>query len=151
MNIVLTTTIEPQHLEMFLEADPSEEIVQNYLNHGRVYLLMNDQEVMGGYVLIETRPHTMELVNVVVKDDHKRKGYGKQLVFHAIETAKGHGVLTLELGTGNSSIMQLKLYQKCGFRMVSIVPDFFTRHYEEPIYEEGLLCRDMIRLAIHFK
>lgn len=30
--------------------------------------------------------------------------------------------------------------------MKTIDRDFFTRHYEEPIFENGLECRDMVRL-----
>jgi ribosomal protein S18 acetylase RimI-like enzyme len=55
---------------------------------------------------------------------------------------------TLEVGTGNSSIGQLALYQKCGFRITGIDYNYFIRHYDEPIFENGIPCRDMIRLAI---
>ncbi|MNW16937.1 putative N-acetyltransferase YvbK [compost metagenome] len=44
--------------------------------------------------------------------------------------------------------MQLYLYQKCGFRIVGVDVDFFVRHYEEAIEENGIPCRDMIRLAM---
>lgn len=56
------------------------------------------------------------------------------------------GFETVEIGTGNSSIDQLAFYQKCGFRIAAIDPDFFIRHYPEPIFENGIQCRDMIRL-----
>lgn len=42
---------------------------------------------------------------------------------------------------------QLYLYQKCGFRMTSIDRDFFVRHYAEPIIENGLVLKDMVRLS----
>ncbi len=54
----------------------------------------------------------------------------------------------MEIGTGNSSVNQLSLYQKCGFRITGIEHDYFTKHYEEEIVENGLLCRDMIRLSL---
>ena len=39
---------------------------------------------------------------------------------------------------------------RLGFRIVSIVPDFFA-NYPEPIYEDGfILCRDMVRLRYAF-
>jgi ribosomal protein S18 acetylase RimI-like enzyme len=75
------------------------------------------------------------------------KGIGKQLVLHAIETARSRGNKTIEIGTGNSGIGQLALYQKCGFRIVGVDIDFFVRHYSEAIYENGIQCRDMIRLS----
>ena len=41
----------------------------------------------------------------------------------------------------NSSI------QKCGFRITGIDIDFFIRCYQEEIFENGIQCRDMIRLT----
>ncbi len=75
------------------------------------------------------------------------KGIGKQLVMDAINVAKAKGYKTIEIGTGNSSIGQLALYQKCGFRIIGVDTDFFIRHYPEEIIENGILCRDMIRLS----
>ena len=54
----------------------------------------------------------------------------------------------LEVGTGNSSISQLALYQKCGFRIVSIDRDFFKKSYREKIVENEIECTDMIRLSM---
>jgi ribosomal protein S18 acetylase RimI-like enzyme len=88
-------------------------------------------------------------VNVAVVEEEHGKGIGKQLVHHAIAMARSMGYKTIELGTGNAGIGQLALYQKCGFRIVGVDFDFFTRHYPEPIYENGIHCRDMVRLAMH--
>ena len=68
----------------------------------------------------------------------------------AVEEAKRKGYKTIEVGTGNSSIGQLVLYQKCGFRISGIDIDFFVRHYPEEIFENGIQCRDMIRLSQDF-
>lgn len=42
---------------------------------------------------------------------------------------------------------KLALYQKCGFRMTGIDKDFFVRHYEEAIFENGIQVVDMVRLS----
>ncbi|PRX42792.1 acetyltransferase (GNAT) family protein [Planifilum fimeticola] len=104
-------------------------------------------QIIGVYVLLPTRPQTVELVNIAVMPLHQGKGIGKKLLKHAIQTAKSMGYKTMEVGTGNSSIGQLAFYQKCGFRMIGIDFDFFTRHYSEAIFENGIQCRDMIRLS----
>ncbi|RIO99278.1 GNAT family N-acetyltransferase, partial [Staphylococcus gallinarum] len=49
--------------------------------------------------------------------------------------------------TGNSSIGQLAFYQKAGFRIVAVEMNYFVNNYEDPIYENGILCRDLIRLV----
>ncbi len=87
------------------------------------------------------------MVNVAVAEEFHGQGIGKKLVKHAIQTAKDKGYQTIEVGTGNSSIGQLALYQKCGFRISGVDRDFFIRHYEEEIFENGIQCVDMIRLS----
>lgn len=86
-------------------------------------------------------------MNIAVTDEKQGKGIGKRLVRFAIEKARKKGFKTIEIGTGNSSIGQLALYQKCGFRIVGIDMDFFVRHYSEEIFENGIQCRDMVRLS----
>ena len=89
-----------------------------------------------------------EIINLAVEEGLQGKGIGKLLIKHSIQTAKQMGFKTVEIATGNSSIYQLALYQKEGFRMTGIDHDFFIRNYQEPIFENGIECRDLIRLSI---
>lgn len=134
-------------LELLLSADPSEKLVREYVSRGKCFIMNHNEIIVGTYVLIPTRPETDEIVNVAVNEEYHGQGYGKQLVLHAIETAKREGYKTIEIGTGNSGVVQLALYQKCGFRMTSIDRDFFVRHYDEPIFENGIQVIDMVRLS----
>ncbi|TGM60206.1 GNAT family N-acetyltransferase [Leptospira adleri] len=134
--------------ELLLSADPSKELVKEYLKRGICYVARSKTETVGIFVLIYTRPETMELVNVAVEERFQGKGIGKTLVLNAISKAKDLKMKVLEIGTGNSSLSQLALYQKCGFRISGIDRDFFLKHYKEPIYENGIRCTDMIRLHI---
>lgn len=133
-------------IEIFLLADPELQVLKSYIERSKCYLLDMDGMIIGGYLLLPTRPMTVELVNVAVIEPMQGKGYGKELVLHAIETARSAGYQTIEVGTGNSGIGQIALYQKCGFRICGIDKDFFVRHYSKPIYENGIQCRDMIRM-----
>ncbi|MCG7408234.1 GNAT family N-acetyltransferase [Paenibacillus sp. ACRRX] len=147
MNIRKLKIDELYPMELLLLADPSRAIVEEYIQRGHCYIAEHNNYVVGVYVLLPTRPSTVELVNVAVAEEHHGRGIGKGLVRHALETAKSLGYSTVELGTGNSSVGQLALYQKCGFRIVGIDQDFFVRHYPEPIFENEIQCRDMIRLS----
>lgn len=137
---------EPTPMALLLLADPSERLVEKYVERGECFVADRKGDVVGVYVLLETRPDTMELVNVAVREDVQGSGIGKILVLHAVETAQIAGFRTIELGTGNSSVGQILLYQKCGFRIVGVDSDFFIKHYDELIFENGVQCRDMIRL-----
>lgn len=138
---------EKPPMDLLLLADPSIKIVEGYLARGKCFIAEVDDEMIGVYVLLPTRPETVEIVNVAVAEKHQGKGIGKHLVLDAIQKAKENGYKTIEIGTGNSSISQLALYQKCGFRITGIDHDFFVKHYSDEIYENGIQCRDMIRLS----
>ncbi len=131
--------------ELLLLADPSREMVDDYIVRGDCYLAYEDGELVGQFVLIATHPRTLEIVNVAVRESRQGQGIGKSLVFKAIETAREAGAAVLEIGTANSSFDQLRLYQKCGFRIVGVDAGFFVRHYPEPIWENGIRVLDMIR------
>ncbi|EJQ10275.1 N-acetyltransferase [Bacillus cereus] len=133
---------------LLLLADPSERQIATYIQRGMVYVAKVEGKVVGVYVLLETRPKTMEIMNIAVVEHMQGKGIGKKMLLHAIEIAKGYDMHKIEIGTGNSSVSQLTLYQKCGFRIFSIDFDYFSKHYEEEIIENGIVCRDMIRLAM---
>ncbi len=139
--------VPPYHLLNL--ADPSDKAVKDYLERGECYIACNaNKEVIGVYVLLRTRPFTIELVNVAVDEVHRGNGYGRKLVEHAIEQARLDGFEVEEVGTGKSSTNQLALYQKAGFNITSIDYDFFRKHYSEPIWENGIECRHMIRMSM---
>ncbi|MGF6949090.1 ribosomal protein S18 acetylase RimI-like enzyme [Neobacillus sp. B4I6] len=147
MNIRKLNKDEKPPMKLLLLADPSKVIVEEYVNRGECFVAENQQQIIGVYVLLPTRPETVELINIAVADTQQGKGIGKQLLKDAIRTAKLSGYKTIEIGTGNSSIGQLFLYQKCGFRIIGVDIDFFVRHYPEEIFENGIHCRDMVRLS----
>lgn len=134
-------------MELLLLADPSETIVKEYTARGECFVAELEKKIVGVYVLLPTRPETIELVNVAVAEELHGRGIGKQLVMDAVKLAREKGYKTIEVGTGNSGVGQLALYQKCGFRIVGVDLDFFVRHYPEEIYENGIQCRDMIRMS----
>lgn len=138
---------EAPPMELLLEADPSENMIRSYLAEGICYLAELDGSLIGVYVLMPLSRTAAEIKNIAVAPSSRGQGLGKELVFDALAEAKRLGYSTVEIGTGNSSLDQLALYQKCGFRLDSIDQDFFVRHYDEPIIENGIVCRDMIRLV----
>ncbi|WP_053365609.1 GNAT family N-acetyltransferase [Bacillus sp. FJAT-27245] len=134
-------------MELLLLADPSEELVKEYVSKGNCFVAEAEGETIGAYVLLKAGAGTVELKNIAVAEHLHSRGIGKALVLDAIRTAKSLGFKSIEVGTGNSSIGQLALYQKCGFRIERVVRDHFVENYKEEIFENGIRCMDMIRLS----
>lgn len=123
---------------LLLLADPSEQQIGAYVQRGLTYVAKQEDNVIGVYVILETRPKTMEIMNIAVVEHLQGKGIGKKLVSHAIETAKGYGMSKLEVGTGNSSVSQLALYQKCGFRIFLLILITFRSIMKKRLLKMGL-------------
>lgn len=130
---------------------PTNQVKLNFVSNAKFNLILGNtgvkSEAKNRICMTELAPAEVERVCVNLKAEHKLES-DQRLVRHAIETASSMGYKAIELGTGNSSVGQLALYQKCGFRIVGVDRDFFTIHYDEPIYENGIQCRDMVRLAL---
>lgn len=138
---------EPVPYEILLLADPSKAIVDEYIRRGQIWAAVSHGKCIGTVVLLHTRPQTYEIVNLAVKESCQGKGLGRALLRHALHEAKEQGAGVIELGTGNSSLDQLGFYQREGFRITGIQRDYFTKHYPEPIIENGIPCVDMLRLS----
>lgn len=134
-------------IELLQMADPSPEFVTECMERGKCFVAESGQAIIGVYILLSTKPGTVELVNIAVSEKEQGKGVGEHLTMDAIRRSRRMGYKTIEIGTGNSSFGQLKLYQKCGFRIVGVDADFFTRNYDKDIVENGVWCKDMIRLS----
>ncbi|WP_099157510.1 GNAT family N-acetyltransferase [Virgibacillus ndiopensis] len=149
MDIQLLESNEVPPMDLLLLADPSQEMIDNYMKRGQCYIAKAKNKIVGVYVLLPITSRTIELVNIAIDENEQgRGGFGKQLVMHAIDSARKQGYGEIKVGTGNSSIAQLAFYQKCGFRITGIDKDFFTRNYSEKIIENGIVCQDMIRLTM---
>lgn len=135
-------------MDLLLLADPSEEMIRSYIYQARIYVAEKEDRLIGVYVITLEEPGRPEIRNLAVAADFQGQGLGKLLLQHAIARARENGASGLMIGTGNSSVGQLYLYQKMGFEIVAIRKDYFTTHYQEPIYENGIACKHMLVLEM---
>ncbi|MEN0050447.1 MAG: GNAT family N-acetyltransferase [Bacteroidota bacterium] len=132
---------------LLLLADPSKQMIDDYLRDGYCYIATIGQTLVGVLILLKIESNILEIKNIAVAPDFQGKGYGKQLVRFAEKIARQQGYQKLLIGTGNSSIGQLALYQKMGFEMDHLKKNFFIENYSEPIIENGIFCNHMVMLA----
>ena len=113
---------------------------------GTCYVARFESEVVGVVVLDKVNSTTIEIKNIAIKKSAQGKGFGKALLRHAEIVSRASGYERLTIGTGNSSLNQLALYQKEGFEIDRIEHNFFLKNYAEPIFENGIQCKHMIIL-----
>jgi len=138
-------------LKLLLSADPDRKSIEKYLESGIKYAVFSRTIIIGIAIVHEKQEDCAEIMNIAVEPNYQHMGVGRSLLEFVISDAKKIGVGRLEVGTGNSSVFQLLLYQQCGFRISGIDFDYFRRNYILPIYENGIECRDMIRLSLDLR
>lgn len=132
--------------DLLLLADPSIEAIKQYLSQGECYIASIQQEILGVIILQKTKNFTFEIKNVSVSPKYQKKGIGSKLISYCILQAKAKHAKQIEIATGNSSIYQLALYQKLGFKIQSIQKNYFLKYYPNPIFENRIQCTDKIIL-----
>lgn len=134
--------------ELLRIADPDDAAIDRYIAQGSCHGLYCEAQLVGVAVLLPQGPEVVELANMAIHPEFQRQGLGKLLLRHLIAEARNAGFARLTVSTGNSSLGPLALYQKAGFRITGVTPDYFIHHYREPIEENGIPCRDQIHLNL---
>ena len=143
MKIVEIRENKKEYLELLLLADEQESMVDRYLDRGSMYALFEDG-VRAVCVVTDEGGGILELKNLAVRPEYQRKGYGAAMIRFLEERYRGqYGIL--QVGTGDSPLT-VPFYEACGFRRSHTVKNFFTEHYDHPIYEAGVLLKDMVYL-----
>ena len=136
--------IAPMHL--LLEADPSEKCIKDYLRDAWCFVARDQDDIVGVCIAKEIKAGISEIFNIAVDPAVQAQGIGKRLLTFTLSCLKDKQFKSVELGTGSFGY-QLAFYQRQGFRVESIIKDFFIDHYDEPVFENGIQHKDMLRLA----
>jgi len=132
-----------EYLRLLLLADEQEDMIDRYLERGVMYVL-DDNGIKGECVVTDESGGVLELKNIAVEPACQGRGYGKALIeFLCAEYRNRYSVL--QVGTGDSPLT-VPFYEKCGFVRSHLVKNFFTDHYDHPIYECGVQLVDMVYL-----
>ena len=143
MKIVEITENKKQYLDLLLLADEQENMIDRYLDKGKMYVL-DDCGVKCECVVTDEGNGILEIKNIATVPQFQGKGYAKAMVAYLVEEFRGQFSI-LQVGTGDSPLT-IPFYEKCGFVRSHIVPNFFTDNYDHPIYESGVQLVDMVYL-----
>lgn len=143
MEILEITEDKKKYLPLLLLGDEQESMIDLYLEKGIMYLLQ-DPEPRAVCVVTEEADGILEVKNLAVGEPFQRKGYGRAMLDFLTGKYQGR-YAALRVGTGESPLT-LPFYEACGFSPVGRIPNFFSENYDHPIWEQGVLLRDMILL-----
>ena len=143
MVIIEVTENKKQYLDLLLLADEQEDMIDRYLDNGRMYVL-DDNGIKCECVITDEGNGVLEIKNIATVSEHQGKGYAKALIDFVVKKYKEQYTV-LQVGTGDSPLT-IPFYEKCGFVRSHSVPNFFTDNYNHPIFECGIQLVDMVYL-----
>ena len=143
-----TTEAHEIPLSLLLEADPSETSIEAYLSNAWCFTAQEHNQCVGACVFQPLSKTAAELCNISIKADRQAQGIGTQLLRYALKELAVRGIRQVELGTGTFG-HQLAFYQRLGFRVESVVKNHFLDNYPDPIFENGIQHKDMLRLCLN--
>ena len=133
-----------KNLDLLLLADPEEEAIDKYINDCEIFEFYHKDILIGQGAIKQLSSTIYEIKNFAIYEKFHNCGYGKILLnllckkylenFKNIEILVG----TSEQGVG--------FYKKCGFQFSHVIKDFFVTNYKQPIFENGIQCKDMFYL-----
>ncbi|MGV7116271.1 GNAT family N-acetyltransferase [Paenibacillus kyungheensis] len=133
-------------ITLLMLADPDLEAIQRYKAYCRWWIAEIANHVVGVCGVLQRTAQEWEIMNIAVEEGYEGQGIGSKLLDEVLEQLKQFKANVVTVATGNSSLGALAFYQKHGFRIIRIEHDHFTTHYEQPIIENGIVCRDQIIL-----
>ena len=143
MEIYEITDNKKQYLTLLHLADEQEDMIDRYLERGTMYVL-EDGGVKAECVVTDEGEGILEIKNLATEPDYQGNGYGRALIDFLAENYAGK-YSVLQVGTGESPLT-VPFYEKCGFAYHHRTKNFFTDHYDHPIYECGVRLVDMVYL-----
>ena len=136
------------YIDLLLEADPSKDMIHKYLNDSDVYALKKEDELISIAVILHIDKNTLELKNLVTKEEYRGKGYAKKLLKSLCGNYKQKYDRML-VGTTENNI---PFYVKQGFdKYEKTIKNFFIDNYKEEIKDGELTCTDLIYYSKYLK
>lgn len=142
MNIRKIINDKKQYIDLLLLADEQEDMIDQYLERGEMFVL-DENGVKAECVVTREGSGIYELKNIAVLPDCQRKGYGKGLIEFLFSFYTDCRVMLVGTGDVPSA---LNFYNKCSFTESHRIKNFFIDHYNHPIFEDGIQLVDMVYL-----
>ena len=132
-----------QFLDLLLIGDESEEMIELYLDRGKLYVAFLKDEAIAVCVTTREGDGLVEIKNLAVAAGYRRRGVARHLLDCVERLNPG---CIFQLGTGETP-STLRFYHNCGYRYSHRIERFFTDNYPASIVEEGVTLRDMVYLV----
>lgn len=141
---------EPIPFGLLLIADEEEDAIRKYIYDAVIYTIYDNEELnpIGVFVLYKINESVLEIKNIGVLESFRSRGIGSFLIDSIKKIAQKENYKEMIVGTADCGIKQIRFYEKNGFIKYAVKKNFFIENYSKPLFEDGIMLRDMVMLKI---
>lgn len=133
-----------KNLALLLLADPEEEAIDKYINDCEIFEFYHKDILIGQGAIMQLSSTIYEIKNFAIYEKFHNCGYGKILIKLLCEKYLSNSKdIDIIVGTSEQGV---GFYKKCGFQFSHVIKNFFITNYKQPIFENGIQCKDMFYL-----
>jgi len=116
---------QASHVAPWSEAHFREEMEKPY---SRLWVMTDDEtdEVVAGYIVFWLMMEECQILDVVVGQEFRRRGFGETLLRKALGLAMKEGMKKAVLDVRKSNAAAIGVYQKIGFTVAHIRKNFYS-------------------------
>jgi ribosomal-protein-alanine N-acetyltransferase len=75
----------------------------------------------------------LQIMNVAVDPEQRRRGYGSALLADLLQFARGQNIAAATLEVRRSNAGAIQLYERHGFRHVGVRPRYYSDNHEDAL------------------
>jgi ribosomal protein S18 acetylase RimI-like enzyme len=132
-------------------ADDSRRQILRFIDHGEILVASIGPLVIGHVQLVDGESAgVFEVKSLAVAELYQSGGIGPKLVAAAVRRCCGRNGRRLRVSTAAAATGALRFYQRCGFRLTSVVRDAFppAAGFRRGLRVEGIPLRDAVTLEL---
>ena len=136
--------------DLLLLADQEEDAIRKYIYDAAIYTLYCGEQLdpIAIVALLRVSESEIEIKNIGVLESFRNMGIGSLLLDRVKEIAHKENYREIIVGTADSGIDQIRFYERTGFVKYAIKKYYFIDNYTQPIFDDGVLLKDMVMLKM---
>ena len=119
--------------ECFSEPWSENSLRDELTNETARFFVLRDSEKLLGYIGANNICNEVYITNVAVNSKCRGKGYGEILVKHLIKQSEAERAFFITLEVRKSNENAIKLYEKCGFKLIGERKNFYSKPTEDAL------------------
>ena len=119
--------------ECFSEPWSETSLRDELTNETARFYVLRDGNNLLGYIGANNICNEVYITNVAVNSECRGKGYGKILVNHLIKQSEAERAFFITLEVRKSNENAIKLYEKCGFKLIGERKNFYSKPTEDAL------------------